>query len=151
MSTFQSNSINFTKIYENKMILSKFTYTSQFDGGTICSKFYMHRLFNWFISINKKLLKCLPDEILENIFKYIKGSSKLNSISTYMKINISSNVRFDSNKWSIVCINTNTGSICLSYSLFVYNLLILMQTIHVTKSQYIVDKYYNLSTRVCEK
>lgn len=145
MSEFNSTVIDFTTKHNNKIILSRFKYTSQYDNGSISSKFYMLPIFNWFISINSKLSKCLPDEILFHIFKYIKRSNTLININTNIKFYISTQLNFNTDKWNITSININTTNTSHTYSVFIYNLLILIQQIHLKKTKYILDKYYYIS------
>lgn len=145
MTTFQSNSTQFTTFNHNKMILSKFVYTSQNIIGSISSKFYTHPIFNYFITINNTFSskKSLPKEILIHIFKYIKQNSALNSITSSIKLYMATQLRYTINNWNISCINTNSNNCSHSYSVNKYNVLLLLQTIHLEKSKYILEKYYN--------
>jgi len=145
MCTFQSNSTQFTTFNHNKIILSKFVYTSQNIIGSISSNFYTHRIFNYFITINNTFSsnKSLAKEILIHIFKYIKQNSVLNNITSSIKFYMVTQLRCVINNWNISGININTNNYSHSYSLNKYNLLLLLQTIHLEKSKYILKKYYN--------
>ena len=141
MSVFNSSVIDFNTKHNNQIILSRFDNTRQHDIGSISSTFYIHPIFNWFISINSKSTNCLPDEILFHIFKYIKKSNTLININTKIKLYISSQLKFNTDKWDITSININTNNISHTYSVLIYNLLLLIQQIHLKKSKYIIDKY----------
>ena len=142
MSEFNSNVIDFTTKHNNKIILSRFKYITQYDTGSISSTFHILPIFNWFISMNSKSTKCLPDEILFHIFKYIKKSNTLININTKIKFYISTQLKFNKDKWNITTININTTNTSHTYSVFIYNLLLIIQQIHSKKSKYIIDKYY---------
>ena len=114
MSVFNSSVIDFNNKHNNQIILSRFDNTRQQDIGSISSTFYIHPIFNWFISINSKSTNCLPDEILFHIFKYIKKSNTLININTKIKLYISSQLKFNTDKWDITSININTNNYSFS-------------------------------------